>query len=157
MWVQSLGWEDPPEKEITTHFSTLAWRVPWTEEPGRPQSMGLQRVRHEWATNTFTGVTSQTDFFHSCLFVPGKNWSNSKMPLLSSFFIISRKSSLLYFNVGFPGGASDKEPTCQCRLDVRDRLDPWVGRISWRRMWQPTPVFLPGESPGQRILAGYNL
>ena len=59
--------------------------------------------------------------------------------------------------LGFPGGASDKEPTYQCRLDVRDRIDPWVGRISWRRMWQPTPVFLPGESPGQRSLAGYNL
>ena len=40
-WVQSLGREDPLEKEIATHSSTLAWRIPWTEEPGRLQSMGL--------------------------------------------------------------------------------------------------------------------
>ena len=41
-WVQSLGWEDPVEKEMATHFSILAWRVPWTEEAGELQSMGLQ-------------------------------------------------------------------------------------------------------------------
>ena len=44
MWVQSLGQEDPLEKEMTTHCSILAWRIPWTEEPGGLQSMGLQRV-----------------------------------------------------------------------------------------------------------------
>ena len=42
IWVQSLGWEDPLEKEMATHSSILAWRIPWTEEPGRLQSMGLQ-------------------------------------------------------------------------------------------------------------------
>ena len=41
-WVQSLGWEDPLEKEMATHSSILAWRIPWTEEPGRLQSMGFQ-------------------------------------------------------------------------------------------------------------------
>ena len=51
-WVWSLGWEDPLEKEIGTHSSILAWRIPWTEESGGLQSMGLQRVRHDWATNT---------------------------------------------------------------------------------------------------------
>ena len=45
-WVRSLGWEDPLEKEMATHSSTLAWRIPWTEEPGRLQSMGSQRVRY---------------------------------------------------------------------------------------------------------------
>ena len=54
---------------------------------------------------------------------------------------------------GFPGGASGKEPACQCR---RHRFDPWVGKISWRRKWQPTPVFLPGESHGQTSLVGYS-
>ena len=52
--VRSLGWEDPLEKEMATHSSILAWRIPWTEEPGRLQSMGLQTIRHDWATNTFT-------------------------------------------------------------------------------------------------------
>ena len=46
-WVQSLGWEDPLEKEMATHSSILAWKIPWTEEPGRLQSMGSQRVGHD--------------------------------------------------------------------------------------------------------------
>ena len=46
MWVQSLDQEDPLEKEMATHSSILAWRIPWTEEPGGLQSMGSQRVRH---------------------------------------------------------------------------------------------------------------
>ena len=45
-WVQSLGWEDLLEKEMATHSSILAWKIPWTEEPGRLQSMGSQRVGH---------------------------------------------------------------------------------------------------------------
>ena len=44
--VRSLGWEDPLEKEMATHSSTLAWKIPWTEEPGRLQSMGSQRGGH---------------------------------------------------------------------------------------------------------------
>ena len=46
-WVQSLGWEDPLKKEMATHSSILAWRIPWTEEPGGLQSTGSQRVRHD--------------------------------------------------------------------------------------------------------------
>ena len=46
-WVQSLGWEDLLEKEMATHSSILAWRMPWTEEPGGLQSMGSQRVGHD--------------------------------------------------------------------------------------------------------------
>ena len=49
-WVHFLGWEDPLEEEMATHSSILAWRVPWTEEPGRLQSMGSQRVGRDWAT-----------------------------------------------------------------------------------------------------------
>ena len=45
--VRSLGWEDPLEKEMATHSSTLVWRIPWTEEPGGLQSMESQRVRHD--------------------------------------------------------------------------------------------------------------
>ena len=48
-WVRSLGWEDLPEKEMAIHSSTIAWKIPWTEEPGRLQSMGSQRVGHDWA------------------------------------------------------------------------------------------------------------
>ena len=46
-WIHSLGLEDPLEKGMATHFSILVWRIPWTEETGRLQSMGSQRVRHD--------------------------------------------------------------------------------------------------------------
>ena len=49
--VQSLGWEDTLEKEMATHSSTLAWKIPWMEKPGGIQSMGLQWVGHDWATS----------------------------------------------------------------------------------------------------------
>ena len=55
-WVQSLCREDPLEKKIATHSSVLTWRIPWAEEPGRLQSMGSQRVGHNWVTNTFTFI-----------------------------------------------------------------------------------------------------
>ena len=50
-WVQSLVREDPLEKALVTHSSIPAWRIPWTEKPGRLQFMGSQRIRHDWATN----------------------------------------------------------------------------------------------------------
>ena len=55
-WVWSLGWEDPLEKEMATHSGILAWKVPWMEKPGRLQSMGSQRVRHDWATSLTLGT-----------------------------------------------------------------------------------------------------
>ena len=51
-WVWSLGWEDPLEEGMATHSSILAWRIPWTEEPGGLQSIGSQRLRHDWVTST---------------------------------------------------------------------------------------------------------
>ena len=54
MWVQSLGWEDPLEEGMATHSSILAWRIPWTEEPGGLLSMETQRVVHDRVTNTHT-------------------------------------------------------------------------------------------------------
>ena len=66
---------------------------------------------------------------------------------------------LIYFTRGYYEGflrsAGGKEPTCQCRRHKRCRLNPWVGKIPWRRRaWQPTPIFLPAESHRQRNLAG---
>ena len=61
---------------------------------------------------------------------------------------------ILWF-LGFPGGVSGKKPACQCRRHKRHGFDAWVEKICWRRALQPTPVFLPGESHGQRSLAGY--
>ena len=61
-WVQSLGWEDPLEKEMATHSSTLAWKIPWMEEPGRLQSMGLQRVRHDRTTSQEEDIRNKNAF-----------------------------------------------------------------------------------------------
>ena len=71
MWknqVQSLGWEDPLEKEMATHSSTLAWKIPWTEEPGRLQSMGLQRVKYDRETS-HCSMSSSNCCFLTCICV----------------------------------------------------------------------------------------
>ena len=86
MRVWSLSWEKLLEKGLATHSNILAWRIPWTEDPGRLQSMGSLRVGHNWATS----------------------------PSLFTF-------------------------------------------MHWRRKWQPTPVFLPGESQGWGSLVGFRL
>ena len=57
--VQSLGREDPLEKEMATHSSTLAWKIQWMEEPGKLPSMGLQRVAHGWATSLSLSLSSK--------------------------------------------------------------------------------------------------
>ena len=64
--------------------------------------------------------------------------------------------SMILSRLGFSGDASGKEPTCQSRRHRRPRFDPWVRKIPWKKKWQPTPVFLPGESHGQRRLRGYS-
>ena len=66
-WVQSLGWEDPLEEGMATHSSILAWRIPWTEEPGRLQSMGSQRVRQlsDLVTEYLIGVLNAVDLKQS--------------------------------------------------------------------------------------------
>ena len=58
--------------------------------------------------------------------------------------------------MGFPGGASGQEPACQSKRHKRHGFNPWVRKIPWRRAWQPILVFFPGESHGQRSLAGYS-
>ena len=85
------------------------------------------------------------------------------MVLFEARFLIlmMSKLSILFliaccFERDFPCGISGKEPTCQCRRLQRHGFDPWVGKIPQRRAWQPTPVFLPGKSHGQRSLKGYS-
>ena len=84
-WVWFLGWEDPLEKGMTTNSSILAWRIPWTEEPGGLQCIGLQRVGHDWASNTFTF----TDILNKCCF-EGKDLLWDYMILAYSQFASSR-------------------------------------------------------------------
>ena len=81
-WVQSLGREDPLEKEMAPHSSTLAWKIPWTEEPGRLQSTGSQRVGHDWATSLsfFLSLSDKT------LLVPRWHWVVTETPTTNSFW-----------------------------------------------------------------------
>ena len=72
-------------------------------------------------------------------------WSNTWHCLLNSYKV----------KIGFLSGASGKEPASQCRRHERHGFNPWIGKIPWRRAWQPTPVFLPEKSHGQRRLLGY--
>ena len=86
------------------------------------------------------------------LTLPGKTeLSQANLPVV--FLLLSEDAGL---ELGLPSGASGKEPTCQCRRLKTCGFDPWVGKIPWKMAWQPTPVFLPGESHGQRSLTGYS-
>ena len=97
-WVQFLGWEDLLEKEMATHSSILAWKIPWREEPGKLQSMQSQS---QTRLSNFTSILHQRD------------------------------------QEGFLSGTSGKESACQCMRHKRSRLDPWVGKIPWRRKCKP--------------------
>ena len=124
--VQSLGQEDPLEMEMATHSSILAWKAPWTEEPGGLQSVGSQRVRHDWVTNT-------------CI-------------MLKVLYMFPYKYKV--FTVFYSWNAY-----WICKLQKWERKltwYPWGGKIPWRRAWQPTAVFLPGDTNGQRSLVGYS-
>ena len=65
-------------------------------------------------------------------------------------------SIYIYIHICFPGGASGKESTCQCKRHRRHEFNPWDRKTPWSTKWQPTPGLLPGESHGQRRLAGYS-
>ena len=67
--IWSLDQEDPLEKVVATHSSIVAWRIPWTEEPGRLQSMGLQRVKPDWATHTHTrNIKTKNYYLRDCFY-----------------------------------------------------------------------------------------
>ena len=100
--VRSLGQEDPLEKKMATHSSILAWRIPWTEEPGRLQSMRSQRVGHNWAANTFTFMMKYD----------GGGLVAKLCPIIWN--IVITKQLGLYG--GFPGSSHAKESSCNARL-----------------------------------------
>ena len=89
-----------------------------------------------------------------------REWQPGMEPVPWTYFNPKHACHRLFHTcqtVFFPGGASGKEPTCQCRRLKRRGFDPWAGTIPWRRKWYPTLVFLPEESHGQRSLGVYSL
>jgi len=104
MQVESLGWE----KGTATHSSILAWGISWTEKPGGLQSLGLQRVGHDWSDSA---CSHTVDLIYSGVLVWGIQQSDSVMYI---------------YTYRFPRGLSGKEPTCQCRTQ-----EMWVRSLSW--------------------------
>ena len=133
---------------MAPHSSTLAWKIPWAEEPSRLQSMGSQRVRHDWATSlslslSCIGEGNGNPLQCSCLENPrdGGAWGAAISGVAQSWTRLKWLSSSTWLS------------SLQCR---GPGFDPWVRKILWRREWQPTPIFLPGGSHGQRILVVYS-
>ena len=109
-WIQSLGWEDSLEKEMATHSSTLAWEIPWMEKPGRLQSMGSQRIRHNWAIS----LCQKTLLAHSPRGAPAENsdpqFPNSQRLVHEPSHQLSQGHKLLgQFSQGY-------KPSYQCGL-----------------------------------------
>ena len=124
----SLDGEDPLEEGMAIHFSILAWRIPWTESSGL-QSMGSQRVGHDWSDLAWTHVGSWIllTSYRICLdWIFHSRYSLNRLPWWLRWYSI----------------------WLQCRTWglIPGSQNPW------RREWQPTPAFLPGEFHGQRIL-----
>ena len=97
MWetqVQSRGWDDPLEKEMATHSSTLAWKIPWTEEPGRLQFMGSQRVGHEWSSGFSYFLQFKSEFGNKEFMI----WATVSSGLV--FFWLYRASPLGFLLCG---------------------------------------------------------
>ena len=134
---------------MATHSSVLSWGIPWTEEPGRPQSPWSQRVERGWATNTLTlswwfclsfwGVTSL--LFSQQLYHFPFPLTVYKIPFL---YILPNTCCFLFASLKMKASLIGRR--CYYSFDLH-----------FPRKWQPTPVFLPGESQGQGSLVGCHL
>ena len=126
-WVRSLGREDALEKEMAIHSSTIAWKIPWTEEPGRLQSVGSQRVRYDWATS---------------LSFPKRKWCTLPKDIClgccSVLLIMNTAIAITFLNRFF----------CACG----QLWYPWQKKVksevtqSCSTLWDPTDCSLPGSS-----------
>ena len=90
--VRSLGWEDPQEEKMATHSSILSWKIPWVEEPSGLQSMGLQRIGHDWAEQSLPEGTSSTEVINS---------APCSYPTLCSFVTIVTSTETIFAYVFF--------------------------------------------------------
>ena len=121
------------EKAVAPHSNILAWELPWTEEPGRLQSMGLQRVGHDWATSLslFFFLYWRRQWHPTPVLLPGKSHGWRSLVGCS------------------PWGRSE--------WDMTERLHFHFSLTCIGEEWQPTPVLLPGEPQGRRSLVGCSL
>ena len=140
--VHSLGREETLEEEMATHSSILAWRIPWTEEPGGLQFTGLQRDRHDWSN-----LACSTPCGAYIKLFTDTHGEGDGTPL---------QYSCLENPMAEEPGRLQSMGLLRVRHDWETSLSLFTF-IHWRRKWQPTPVFLPGESQGRRSLVGCRL
>ena len=109
-----------------------------------PEDRNPEREAERMSSSKISSTT------HKCLSAP---WFHHSQPVgFSSMYFLPHLTRL-----GLPRWSSSKGPACQCRGRKRHSFSSWVRKTPWRRAWQPTPVFLPGDSHGQRSLACYSL
>ena len=156
---------------MATHSSTLAWKIPWTEKPGRLQSMGSLRVGHDWATSlslfTFmhgegNGNPLQCSYLKNprdggawWAAVYGVAQSRTRLKRLNSSSSSSSRLSQGQIQAS-PVAQVVKNPPAMQETQEMQVFDLGVRKFRWRRKWQPTPVFLPGKFHGQRHLVGHS-
>ena len=146
MWetrIQSLGWEDPLEKEMATHSSIHAWKIPWTKESGGLQSMGSQRVRHDWATSlhfTSLGIVLEIRWLFTTrnfqgiysfwLWIPD-NRRHYQVPNITCFVLPTTAKSHKRFNINSTSAHNRNEESRflypQCR---RKELFHWKIKLA---------------------------
>ena len=136
-WVRSLGWEDLLEKEMVSHSSILVWEIPWTKEPGGLQSMGLQRGRHNWATNTWAQQIKNINSLMAKFLLNVVLHKNSCNMGCNIFFLGTPGLTLCQWEVKRLASNGFQESTCQCRGHKRQSFNPWVRKNPWRRKGNP--------------------
>ena len=141
---------------MATHSSTLARKIQWTEE--RSRLLSPWGCKESDTTERLHFTVSLFLWIEEMIIAPALPWGQTSFTLSSLILVKKCCRNTLEFKIflytlnksrGFPGGASGKEPACQCRRHKRNRFDPWVGKIPWRRAWQSIPVFLL-ENPMDR-------
>ena len=157
-WVWSLVWEDPLEKEMTTHFSILAWRIPGTEESDRLHFTGLQRVRHNWETNSF--ILFQITVYGDCsyeikrCFLLGRKAITNLDSVLKSRDITMPPKAHVVKTMVFPVVIYGCE-NWTIRKSEHWRIDAFKSRC-WRRLLRPNPSILKAINP-EYLLEGLTL
>ena len=150
---------------MAPHSSTPAWKIPWTEEPGRLQSMGSLT-----SFSLFTFLLWRRKWQPTPVFLPGESqgrgsvvgcrlWGRAESATTEE---TQQQQQQAFHHAYHELGASQvvlvvKNPPAHAREIGYHRFSPLAGKIPWRRKWQSIPLFLPGESHGKRNLAGRNL
>ena len=148
---------------MAPHSSTLAWKIPRTEEPGALQSMGSLRVGHNWATSLslFTFMHWRRKWQPTPVFLPGESQGRESLVGLHrvghnwSDLAAATAAHLQVLKYMYIWASLVAQTVKNLPAMWETGFDPWVRKILCRNAWQPTPEFLPGESDGQRSMAGY--